>query len=53
MDSATYWFSDGGLLTGTGVDIGEKVSADFANRITSDTNTSPDKIIFWRSYFYV
>ena len=37
-------FSDGGLLTGMGVDIGKKVSSDFANRITPDTNTSPDRI---------
>ena len=37
-------FSDGGLLTGMGVDIGKKVSTDFANRITSDTNTSPNRI---------
>ena len=38
-------FSDGGLLTGMGADIGKKVSTDFANRITSDTNTSPNRII--------
>ena len=37
-------FSDGGLLTGMGADIGKKVSTDFANRITPDTNTSPDRI---------
>ena len=43
VDSA-IGFSDGGLLTGLGVDIGKKVSTDFANRITSDTNTSPDRI---------
>ena len=40
-------FSDGGLLTGLGNDIGKKVSADFANRITSDTNTSPDRIRYF------
>ena len=45
-DSATG-FSDGGLLTGLGADIGKKVSNDFANRITSDTNTSPDRIIYF------
>ena len=44
-------FSDGGLLTGLGTDIGKKVSTDFANRITQDTNTSPDIIICWRSCF--
>ena len=38
-------FSGGGLLTGLGADIGEKVSIGFANRITSYTNTSPDRII--------
>ena len=45
-DSATGW-SDGGLLTGMGVDIGKKVSTDFANGITSDTNTSPDRIRYF------
>ena len=39
--------SDGGLLTGLGVDIGKKVSSDFANRITSDTNTSPNRIRYF------
>ena len=33
------------LLTGLGVDIGKKVSSDFANRITSDTNTNPDMFV--------
>ena len=37
-------FSDGGLLTAMGTDIGKKVSSDFANWITSDTNTSPDRV---------
>ena len=37
-------FSDGGLLNGLGTDIGKKVSSDFANRITEDTSTSPDRI---------
>ena len=46
MDSA-FGFSDGGLLTGLGADIGKKVSSDFANRITSDTNTSPDRIKYF------
>ena len=40
-------FSDGCLLTGLGADIGKKVSTDFANRITSDTNTSPDRIRYF------
>ena len=39
VDYATG-FSDGGLLSGLGADIGKKVSNDFANRITPDTNTS-------------
>ena len=30
-----------------GADIGKKVSTDFANRITSDTNTSPDRIRYF------
>ena len=45
-DTATG-LSDGGLLTGMGVDIGIKVSSDFANRITSDTNTSPNRILYF------
>ena len=40
-------FSDGGLLAGLGADMGKKVSSDFANRITSDTDTSPDRIIYF------
>ena len=39
------FFSDAGILIGLGADIGKKVSSDFANRITEDTNTSPDIII--------
>ena len=45
VDSATG-FPDGGLLRGLGVDI-DKVSSDFANRITEDTNTSPDRIRYF------
>ena len=44
---AAIGFSDGGLLTGMGADIGKKISTDFANRITSDTNTSPDRIRYF------
>ena len=40
-------FSDGGLVSGLGTDIGKKVSTDFAKRITEDTNTSPDRIIYF------
>ena len=36
-------FSDGGLLAGMGADISKKISHDFSNGITSDTNTSPDR----------
>ena len=46
VDSA-IGFSGGGLLTGLGADIGKKVSTDFANRITSYTNTSPDRIRYF------
>ena len=40
---SVFGFSDGGLLSGLGADIG-KVPSDFANRITEETNTSPDRI---------
>ena len=40
-------FRDGGLLTGSGADIGKKVSPDFSNRITPDTNTSPGRITYF------
>ena len=46
VDSA-IGFTDGGLLSGLGADIGKKASTDFANRITSDTNTSPDRIRYF------
>ena len=35
------------LLIGLGADIGKRVSTDFSNRITSDTNTFPDRIIYF------
>ena len=41
---AAIGFSDGGILNGLGADIGKKVSSDFANMITEDTNTSPDRV---------
>ena len=44
---STTGFSDGGLLTGLGADIGQKVSTDFSNIITSDTSTSPDRIRYF------
>ena len=40
-------FPDGGLLNGLGADIGKKVSTYFANRITSDTSTSPDRMRYF------
>ena len=46
VDSA-IGFSNGGLLTGLGTDIGKKLSSDFANRRTEDTNTSPDRIRYF------
>ena len=42
VDSA-IGFSDGGLLSGLGADIGKEMSSDFSNRIT-DTNTSPERV---------
>ena len=45
-DSA-FGFADGGLLSGLGADIGKKVSSDFANRVTEDNNTSPNRIIYF------
>ena len=41
------FFSDAGLLIGLGSDIGKKVSTVFSNRITEDTNTSPDGIRYF------
>ena len=46
VDSA-IGFRDGGLLSGLGADIGKEVSSDFANRIISDTNTSPDRVRYF------
>lgn len=46
VDSA-IGFTDGGLLSGFGANIGKKVSTDFANRITSDTNTTPDRVRYF------
>ena len=45
-DSATG-FSDGGLLTGLGAEVGKNILSDLSNRITSDTNTSPDGIRYF------
>ena len=42
MDSA-IGFSDGGLLTGMGADIGKQIGTDMSNRLTEDINTSPDR----------
>ena len=35
------------LLIGFGGDIGKKVSTDFANGITTDTNTSPNRTLYF------
>ena len=40
-------FSDGGLLSGLVGDIGKTISSDFANRITSGNNTSPNGIRYF------
>ena len=40
-------FSDGGVLTGLGADIGKKISTDTANRFTEDNNTMPDRILYF------
>ena len=40
-------FADGGLLSGLGSDISKKVSSDFANRVTEDNNTPPDRIRYF------
>ena len=44
-------FSDGGLLSGLGADIGKNISTDMANRLTSDNNTSPDRIRYFVDHF--
>ena len=46
-DDSFIGFADGGLLTGMGADKGKTISTDMANRLTSDTNTSPDRIIYF------
>ena len=46
-DSATG-FADGGLLTGLGAEIGKiRFQPMMANRLTSDNNTSPDRIRYF------
>ena len=40
-------FSDAGLLSALGSDIGKKISSDFANRMTEDNSTSPDRIRYF------
>ena len=44
---AAIGFSDGGILSGLSADVGKKVSSDFANRITENTNTSLDRIKYF------
>ena len=40
-------FADGGLLTGLGADMGNKLATDLCNRLTEDTNTQPDRIRYF------
>ena len=40
-------FSDAGLLSASGSDIGKQIGTDMANRLTSDNNTSPDRIRYF------
>ena len=40
-------FADGGLLIGSGADIGKTVSTDMANRLTEYNNTMPDRIQYF------
>ena len=40
-------FSDGGLLIALGADMGNNIATGMCNRLTSDTNTSPDMIIYF------
>ena len=37
-------FSDAGLLSALGSDISKRIGTDMSNRLTEDTNTSPDRI---------
>ena len=46
LDSA-IGFSDGGVLTGLGADIGKHISTDMANILTEDNNTSPDRVRYF------
>ena len=34
-------------MTGLGAEIGKNIGSDFANRLTEDTNTSPDRIRYF------
>ena len=44
---STMGFVDGGLLTGLGADMGNKLATDLGNRLTEDTNTQPDRIRYF------
>ena len=46
IDSATG-FADGGRLIGMGVDIGNNISTDMANRLTEYNITSPDRVRYF------
>ena len=47
MADSAIGFSDGGLMTGIGGEIGKNIGSDFANRITEDTNTNPDRVRYF------
>ena len=40
-------FSDGGVLTGLGAEINQKIATDMGNRLTEDNHTSPDRILYF------
>ena len=44
---STIGFSDGGLLTGLGGDIGKPVATDMVIRLTEGNSTSPDRIRYF------
>ena len=40
-------FLDGVVLSGLGADIGKQVATDMGNRLADDTNTNPDRILYF------
>ena len=47
MADSAIGFSDGGLMTGLGAELGKNIGSDFANRITEDTNNNPDRVRYF------